>query len=183
MTELDSANQAQQSPLFSEGLWAFALRFYQAPGIKQACLRVQNDFSGNVLLLLWNKWLDQQRLNIDKEYHQKISRYIDEQSAQRLVPLRAARKELKNQSILDSTLDNTAQKDKILAQELVIEKELLAHLQLQTVSYCEGCRLDGLIIRATHPTQYTQNYLDSLNTEKALQPIFTEPFCLPIFNR
>ncbi|KOO02007.1 TIGR02444 family protein [Vibrio nereis] len=45
-----------------ERLWQFSLQYYSTRGVKDACLNLQNQFKGNVNLLLLLKWLDEQQV-------------------------------------------------------------------------------------------------------------------------
>ncbi|MDV7105441.1 TIGR02444 family protein [Vibrio sp. TH_r3] len=49
-----------------ERLWQFSLQYYAMRGVKEACLSLQNNFNGNVNLLLLLKWLDEQQLIFDR---------------------------------------------------------------------------------------------------------------------
>ncbi|MDK9759186.1 TIGR02444 family protein [Vibrio sp. D173a] len=53
-----------------ERLWQFSLSYYSARGVKDACLTLQNQYHGNVKLLLLLKWLDEQQLAFaETEWH------------------------------------------------------------------------------------------------------------------
>ncbi|MFM2588673.1 TIGR02444 family protein [Vibrio sp. TBV020] len=45
-----------------ERLWQFSLQYYSVREVKAACLNLQNQFKGNVNLLLLLKWLDEQQI-------------------------------------------------------------------------------------------------------------------------
>ena len=45
-----------------ERLWQFSLQYYSVREVKEACLSLQNNFHGNVNLLLLLKWLDEEKL-------------------------------------------------------------------------------------------------------------------------
>ncbi|UUM30405.1 TIGR02444 family protein [Vibrio japonicus] len=54
-----------------ERLWQFSLQYYSTRGVKDACLNLQNQFKGNVNLLLLLKWLDEQQVCFkDKDWLQ-----------------------------------------------------------------------------------------------------------------
>ncbi|SEG63620.1 TIGR02444 family protein [Vibrio hangzhouensis] len=55
------------SSLTLEHLWQFSLQYYSVREVKEACLNLQNQFHGNVNLLLLLKWLDEQRLRFQAE--------------------------------------------------------------------------------------------------------------------
>lgn len=47
-----------------ERLWQFSLQYYSVKEVKEACLSLQNNYHGNVNLLLILKWLDEQKISI-----------------------------------------------------------------------------------------------------------------------
>lgn len=51
------------SNLTIDSLWQFSLQYYSEREIKEACLTIQNQFHGNVNLLLALRWLDQHELS------------------------------------------------------------------------------------------------------------------------
>jgi uncharacterized protein (TIGR02444 family) len=53
-----------------ERLWQFSLQYYSVKDVKDACLNLQNQFRGNVNLLLLLKWLDEQQAAfLDEDWH------------------------------------------------------------------------------------------------------------------
>ncbi|MCS0322006.1 TIGR02444 family protein [Vibrio diabolicus] len=56
------SNQHAEYTLTLEHLWQFSLQFYGVREVKEACLSLQNNYHGNVNLLLLLRWLDEQRL-------------------------------------------------------------------------------------------------------------------------
>ena len=53
-----------------ERLWQFSLQYYSVKDVKDACLNLQNQFKGNVNLLLLLKWLDEQQAAfLDEDWH------------------------------------------------------------------------------------------------------------------
>ncbi|NRF31393.1 TIGR02444 family protein [Vibrio coralliilyticus] len=57
-------------PLTLERLWQFSLQYYSVKDVKDACLNLQNQFKGNVNLLLLLKWLDEQQAAfLDEDWH------------------------------------------------------------------------------------------------------------------
>ncbi|MEZ9230152.1 TIGR02444 family protein [Vibrio amylolyticus] len=59
-----------QLSLTLERLWQFSLQYYSVREVKQACLELQNQYHGNVNLLLLLKWLDEQQVSfLDEDWH------------------------------------------------------------------------------------------------------------------
>ncbi|MGR5238832.1 TIGR02444 family protein [Vibrio alfacsensis] len=55
-------NEHAEITLTLEHLWQFSLQFYGVREVKEACLSLQNNYHGNVNLLLLLRWLDEQQL-------------------------------------------------------------------------------------------------------------------------
>ncbi|MBA5762722.1 TIGR02444 family protein [Vibrio sp. 404] len=55
-----------------ERLWQFSLQYYSVREVKEACLALQNQYHGNVNLLLLLKWLDEQGAAIDDRDWPKV---------------------------------------------------------------------------------------------------------------
>ncbi len=54
-----------------ERLWQFSLQYYGVQEVKEACLKLQNQYHGNVNLLMLLKWLDEQQVAFkDQEWLQ-----------------------------------------------------------------------------------------------------------------
>ncbi|WP_080263733.1 TIGR02444 family protein, partial [Vibrio parahaemolyticus] len=51
-------NKHAEYTLTLEHLWQFSLQFYGVREVKEACLSLQNNYHGNVNLLLLLRWLD-----------------------------------------------------------------------------------------------------------------------------
>ncbi len=63
-------NKHAQDTLTLEHLWQFSLQFYGVREVKEACLSLQNNYHGNVNLLLLLRWLDEQQLSFqEKDWH------------------------------------------------------------------------------------------------------------------
>jgi uncharacterized protein (TIGR02444 family) len=83
--------------------WRFSLRVYAAPGVQQACLRLQDDFGADVNLLLLAVWLGavrRQSLDVADLAEVPGTRW----NAQAIKPLRAARREAKAVAVDDAAL-------------------------------------------------------------------------------
>lgn len=80
--------------LTSEKLWQFCLQCYADKEVKEACLALQNNYAGNVNLLLLLKYLDQQRVRPIESDWQRLLTSI-EPSEQQLARYRELRKSFK----------------------------------------------------------------------------------------
>lgn len=103
-----------------ERLWQFSLQYYSAREVKQACLNLQNQFKGNVNLLLLLKWLDEQQVTIAESDWHKVEECLGRSEAL-LTSFRELRRKLKQP--LADTLYREA-----LQFELQLEKQQQADL-------------------------------------------------------
>ncbi len=63
-------SKSAEHTLTLERLWQFSLQFYGVREVKEACLALQNNYHGNVNLLMLFRWLDEQRLIFqEKDWH------------------------------------------------------------------------------------------------------------------
>lgn len=174
MTPENSTDHSIFCPPFTETLWEFSLRYYQLASIEEACLHAQNTCSGNVLLILWNKWLDQQKCHIDATYHKELSDRIVQQCDMTLAPLRLARKSLQDVTVLNQ-VQKAQQKHSILEVELMIEKEMLAYLYHCTDQYVCKLAVPNNNVRSLCETRYLDDYLVSIGAKQALRNILALP--------
>ena len=80
-----------------ERLWQFSLQYYGVREVKDACLNLQNQFKGNVNLLLLLKWLDEQQVCfLDEDWH-KVEQCLG-RSETLLHSYRDLRRKLKSRS-------------------------------------------------------------------------------------
>jgi uncharacterized protein (TIGR02444 family) len=101
--------------LTPERLWQFSLQYYNVRSVKDACLALQNQFHGNVNLLLLLKWLDKQQLCFAEEEWHKVQLCLS-RSETLLHRYRELRKHLKLQ-VVDSLYRE------VLQFELQLEKQ------------------------------------------------------------
>lgn len=174
MSNESSVDRSNDVFPFTETLWDFSLRYYQLAGIEPACLSVQNEYSGNVLLILWNKWLDHQKCHIDEAYHKELSMAVDQQCSMTLAPLRLARKGLKDTSMLNA-VQKTQQKHSILSIELRIEQEIMMYLHDRTDWYVRGLAETSSNVRSLYEAQYLYRYLMSIRAKQALCDVLLVP--------
>ena len=166
--------RSSYEPPFTETLWDFSLRYYQLADIQKACLSIQYECGGNVLLVLWNKWLDHQKCHIDERYHTELSHMIIQQSEMTLAPLRLARKNLEDAVLLNQK-QKKQQKHSILSVELIIEQEMLAHLHRCTDQYSRELAASTNNVRSMCKTQYLYDYLVSIDAKHALCDVLLVP--------
>ncbi|MFC1236912.1 TIGR02444 family protein [Vibrio sp. F74] len=98
-----------------ERLWQFSLQYYNVRGVKEACLSLQNNYHGNVNLLLLLKWLDEQELIFDEHDWTKIQHCLH-RTEELILHFRTLRKKAK--SHLPATLYRES-----LEFELLLEKQ------------------------------------------------------------
>lgn len=131
----------------NDDLWNWAVAAYDAPGVKAACLQLQDVNGQNVPLLLWAAWCARTGRRPDAEALEAscdVARAWDHNA---VAPLRAVRDRLKAQ-IADMNPDaRLALRDQIKAVELLAERGLLADLQAEAPDGIGPAYpdLDGLI--------------------------------------
>lgn len=174
MNKNDYTDCVDQTLSCTETLWDFSLRHYGLVDIQKACLAIQDEYAGNVLLVLWNTWLDRQKCYIDTIYHKQLSDSVIQESNITLMPLRFARKNLKDSIVLNQA-QKAEQKNRILSVELVIEKELLEYLHRCTIRYVRDFTISSGGICPTRATSYLQDYLLSIGAKQALHDVLVVP--------
>ncbi|BDU35810.1 TIGR02444 family protein [Vibrio nigripulchritudo] len=105
----------QSLSLTLERLWQFSLQYYSVRQVKEACLSLQNQYQGNVNLLLLLKWLDEQKLAFGQDDWHPIQDCLI-RSENLLVNYRELRR--KSKSHLPDTLYRET-----LQFELLLEKQ------------------------------------------------------------
>jgi uncharacterized protein (TIGR02444 family) len=88
------SSEHASTTLTLERLWQFSLSYYSARGVKDACLALQNQYHGNVNLLLLLKWLDEQQMAFEKTEWHHIQQCLG-RSESLLLSYRELRKHLK----------------------------------------------------------------------------------------
>lgn len=134
--------------LTSEQLWQFSLQHYALKEVKEACLALQNNYGGNVNLLLLLKYLDQQHVIPSEPGWQQLLSCI-EPSERLLGSYRELRKSLK--SHLPDTLYREA-----LQFELELEKQqqqdLISCINQSLFTLANGESLTERYCREHHAT-------------------------------
>ncbi|QSA19106.1 TIGR02444 family protein, partial [Vibrio furnissii] len=135
-------------PLTLERLWQFSLQYYSVREVKEACLSLQNNFNGNVNLLLLLKYLDEQQVTpIENEWQQVID--CLSRSETLLHSYREMRRKMKTH--LPDTLYREA-----LQFELQLEKQQQADLV--------DC-INHLTLENSHGEELTLRYCRQLGAE------------------
>lgn len=108
-------------------------------------MHIQDDFKGQVNLALMCLWLDDLNLQVNSSLYQAFEAALAS-SSEKLTPLRAARRQLKNQL-------STEQYQQLLNIELEVEKQ-----QQRALVDC----LDNDMLSTTSTPQNFQYYLERL---------------------
>lgn len=110
----------------TQSLWDFAVQIYAEPGIKEACLEVQNRHNGNVLVLIWLCWVAQNNLGLTDADIQSLTRFANNAAMQHIVPLRLLRTQPP-----EWLEQNCAEKfrTQVLKTELLMERCVLEQLE------------------------------------------------------
>ncbi|WGW00595.1 TIGR02444 family protein [Vibrio sp. YMD68] len=135
-----------------ERLWQFSLQYYSVREVKQACLELQNQFHGNVNLLLLLKWLDEQKVSFQDEDWHKVEECLGRSEAL-LHSYRELRRKLKRH--VPDTLYRES-----LQFELQLEKQQQSDLV--------DC-INGLPLNHCEHQSLTQRYCRQLGGEHLYQ--------------
>nr|WP_153447939.1 TIGR02444 family protein [Vibrio algicola] len=142
------------SPLTAEAFWQFCLERYQQPGVESACLTLQNQYQGNVNLLLLYIWLDQQKLTLAPQEQERLKQSLQPTQAL-LAQFRSLRRQYKTHlpaSLYRESLTFELQLERQQQEYLV---EALNALPLQARSqqhiplshqYCQQLDAEGLCL-------------------------------------
>lgn len=104
-------------------LWTWAVESYARPGAAEALLRLQDEHSQSVPLLLWALWSQAHGRTPDLAAGARTARSWEDEA---VGPLRRLRRALK---ALDSDTDREAVRDQVKAVELDAERRLLNGLE------------------------------------------------------
>ncbi|QXO17648.1 MULTISPECIES: TIGR02444 family protein [Vibrio] len=125
-----------------ERLWQFSLQYYSVREVKEACLSLQNNFNGNVNLLLLLKYLDEQQLTLQEQDWQSLIEGIA-RTETLLHHYRELRRKLKNNltdTLYREALQFELQLEKQQQSDLieVINRHTLTinHGEVLTLRYC-----------------------------------------------
>lgn len=140
-----------------ERLWQFSLQYYSVRQVKEACLALQNQFHGNVNLLLLLKWLDEQQVTFHQQEWHKVQECLG-RSESLLHSYRELRRHLKVHT-----------PDSIYREALQFELQLERQQQSDLVD----C-INALHLQHNHNEPLTLRYCRQLGAEH-LYPAFAEP--------
>lgn len=134
----------------SGDLWSWAVAVYDAPGVAEACLALQDHHAQNVPLLLWAAWIARTGRLPDEETLEAACDTARAWDTTTVAPLRAVRRTLKA-PVPD--LDDAARlavREQVKAVELAAERRLLSALETLSPSPAAAPRLalDGLVAAA-----------------------------------
>ncbi|GAL14152.1 hypothetical protein JCM19233_5164 [Vibrio astriarenae] len=150
-------NQQAHQLLTMEQLWQFSLEYYSSREVKDACLTLQNQYHGNVNLLILLKWLDEHHFSIqEKDWHRV------EQSLGRTEALLHHYRELRRK--LKIAVSDTLYRE-ALQFELQLEKQQQADLV--------DC-INHLSLKSRDEHSLTQMYCHLLGADH-LQAAFAKP--------
>ncbi|MFA0415590.1 TIGR02444 family protein [Vibrio renipiscarius] len=130
-----------------ERLWQFSLQYYGVHEVKQACLNLQNQFKGNVNLLLLLKWLDEQQVTIAEQDWHKVEECLGRSEAL-LQSYRELRRKLKQpltDTLYREALQFELQLEKQQQSDLVdcVNQLALTHADDQPLTRRYCCQLGG----------------------------------------
>lgn len=113
----------------SDDLWTWAVRAYEAPGVAEACLSLQDHNEQNVPLLLWAAWIAASGRRPDEETLEAVCDTARAWDGSTIAPLRAVRRTLKAAIPDIEDAARLAIRDQVKAVELAAERRLLEALE------------------------------------------------------
>lgn len=114
---------------FDHPLWRFSLRVYAAPGVEEACLRLQDRYGANVNLILFCCWFGHAGYGeIGSARLSEVLAPVRQWHDKAVAPLRALRRTLKKDPLPLSNNAVEPIRQKILDAELSTERALQALL-------------------------------------------------------
>ena len=133
MTDPKAKDGAAANPL-----WTFSVQVYDRPGVKEACLALQDEAGADVNLLMFFCWLAQSgRGRLTRAEVQKAMAIVAVWRVQVLTPLRRVRRRLK----AGGRSDEAGLREKLLAVELAAEK--IEQTRLHAAMVPDPVMLDG----------------------------------------
>jgi uncharacterized protein (TIGR02444 family) len=79
----------------ADAFWNFSLRVYRAPGVKDACLRLQDEAGLDVNVLLYCLWRGARGVRLDPSELKRRLAALEPWATQAIAPLRALRRTLR----------------------------------------------------------------------------------------
>lgn len=140
-----------------ERLWQFSLQYYSVREVKEACLNLQNQFKGNVNLLLLLKWLDEQQVCFQEQDWHRVEECLGRSEAL-LLSYRELRRKLKSQVT-----------DTLYRESLQFELQLEKQQQSDLVDCINSIQLE-----VNHGEPLTLRYCRQLGGEQ-LYHSFSQP--------
>lgn len=110
-------------------LWNFACQSYARPDVEQLCLTLQDDWQGDVVLLLWLSWLESEGHRLEADQWRCAQAHIHPWQSQVLKPLRQLRHRIKT-DYPDRGKTTEACRQAVKAAELCAEQRSLAELEV-----------------------------------------------------
>ena len=113
----------------SEPFWDWAIRAYAAPGVRDACIQLQDGTGQNVPLLLWAAWTAATGRPLDEDAIEGACDCARAWDQTAVTPLRALRRSLKG---TNPDIDNAAReslREAVKAVELSAERHLMSGLE------------------------------------------------------
>ncbi len=127
-------------------LWTWAIAAYDAPGVAEACLSLQDHNEQNVPLMLWAAWVAVTGRRPDEETIEAACDAARAYDTVVVAPLRAVRRTLKAPIPDVDNEHREALRQQVKALELDAERRLMLELEAlaPAPSGAPRCALDGL---------------------------------------
>src|ERR1700735_166634 len=102
--------------------WRFSLKFYRQGGVSEACIDLQDSFGVDVNLLLFLLWLASDDRRLSAADVKLLDDNVRDWRNLTIVPIRDARRKLKDAATLGEPIRQEAFRNKVKAVELEAER-------------------------------------------------------------
>ncbi len=113
----------------AEAIWDFALRFYGAPAVEEACLELQENWHADVCVLIYVLWLASREIAVSESEVRTIAESVADWRSHVVQPLRAARIAMRKARDVESIAGDAERlRADIKSLELAAERRELEYL-------------------------------------------------------
>ncbi len=157
--------------LLSSHLWEFSLKLYRQPGVAPLCLMLQDQWSADVNILCWVRWLETEGMPINATRIRLAETHIAGWHKDAVLPLRQLRRRIKQRyGIADKAME--AARQAVKAAEL--QSERVVQIQLEKLA---RAWLSGVERKPVVPGSNLGVYADALLLPPELKVELQRTFC------
>jgi uncharacterized protein (TIGR02444 family) len=171
---MGSRGQRRQTVAMSDqaSFWDFSLTFYARPGVADLCLDLQDRFGVDVNVLLYLLWQASRRRRLDASEVGEVIALVEEWRRQVVLPLRGARRFLKQPAPSWPAAEIHVFRERIKADELQAERLQQETMERQfarlgtlaevMTAARANCEAYAQLLAATFPQQHVASLVTQL---------------------